>query len=137
MPELQYIDVEQICFVIFKARQFQAKQEAAGLEEGSNPADDDSVDVLEDSADDAVYDELITFLRTLEEDEVAELLTIAWLGRGDYHLDDWEAALADAGDDIDATTPEHMLEMPLLAGFLHDGLAQLGHSCEAYEKKYL
>jgi hypothetical protein len=56
------ISPEKVCYIIFKARQFEAKDIVADPESGSNPADDRMVDVLEDHGDDPVYEELMRSL---------------------------------------------------------------------------
>ena len=48
--------------------------------------------VLEDHEDDPVAEEMISAIHALAEDEQVELVAIAWLGRGDGTVDDWESA---------------------------------------------
>ena len=53
------ISVEKVRFIIVKARQFDAKEDDADPDEGSNAADDGMADVLEDKPEeDAVRSEL-------------------------------------------------------------------------------
>ena len=48
-PQIELtISMEQLCFIIVKARELFAKSAAVGLEPGSNPSDDRSVGILED-----------------------------------------------------------------------------------------
>ncbi len=53
MPELA-ISSEKVGFLIEKARQFDAKDIASDPDSGSNGADDDMIDVLEDNGEDPV-----------------------------------------------------------------------------------
>src|SRR5690606_28309660 len=48
------ISPEKVCFIIFKARQFDAKVAPVVPDEGSNPVDESFFDVLEDIPDDPV-----------------------------------------------------------------------------------
>ena len=76
------ISPEKVCYVIVKARQFEAKDVVADPESGSNATDDGMVDVLEDQPDDPVYEELTAFIGALDEDEqVAHCLDVARPGR--------------------------------------------------------
>ena len=56
-PELT-ISPEKVCFIIIKAREFDAKDEVTEPDPGSNPSDDRDAAVLEDHADDPVVEEL-------------------------------------------------------------------------------
>ena len=49
-------------------------------------------DVLEDHADNAVAQELRSYLIALNDDEKADLITMVQLGRGDGTLEDWSAS---------------------------------------------
>src|SRR4029077_6706399 len=48
MPELA-ISAEKLAFLIEKAREFDVKEAESDPDSGSNPADDDNIDVLEDN----------------------------------------------------------------------------------------
>src|SRR5262245_54501214 len=89
MPELA-ISVDKVAFVIAKAREFDVKEAASDPDSGSNPTDDDEIDVLEDNRSDPVARELAGFIRALNEDEQLDLVTLTWLGRGEGGLDDWD-----------------------------------------------
>ena len=51
---------------------------------GSNPSDDNDVAVLEDHEDDAVVEELTSFIDAMSEDEQIDLVALVWLGREDF-----------------------------------------------------
>src|SRR5579883_524025 len=78
------ISREKICFIIVKAREFDAKDQVTEPEPGSNPSDDMDVAVLEDHEDDPVVEELTAFIDSLSEDEQIDLVALTWLGRDDY-----------------------------------------------------
>ena len=135
MPALA-ISPEKVCFVIIKAREFDAKDEVTEPDAGSNPSDDKMISVLEDHGDDPVAEELNSFISSLSEDEQIDLVALAWLGRDDNTIEDWpalreEAARAHANRA--KQTANYLLGMPLVADYLEEGFYLLGHSCEEFE----
>jgi len=127
------ISPEKACFIIIKAREFDAKDEATEPDPGSNPSDDKDIEVLEEHEDDPVVEELTTFIDSLSVDEQVDLVTLMWLGRDDYTADDWDSVRAEAARAHNKHTAEYLLGEPLLGDFLEEGLSMLGYSCEDYE----
>jgi hypothetical protein len=124
------ITLEKLCFLIVKAREFDAKMEPEVSDPGDNPTDDVDRMVLFDYPDDATVEEIQGFLEALNEDEIAEIVAMIWVGRGDYDVDEWENAVSAAMEDEDSRRLEALLAIPLLADYLEEGLSQLGYSCE-------
>ena len=121
------ISAEKVCFIALMARELDAKDVV------TDP-DDGSIIVLEDHGDDPVLQELTSFIAGLSEDEQIDLVALAWLGRDDNTSEDWEALREEAAraHSTRATqAAEYLLGMPLLSDYLHEGLAQLGRSCES------
>ena len=127
------ISPEKVCFVIIKAREFDAKDAVTDPDPGSNPSDDKDAAVLEDHGDDPVVEELTSFINSLSEDEQIDLVTLAWLGRDDYSASDWAEVRAEASRAHNKRTANYLLGMPLLGDFLQEGLSMLGYSCEEFE----
>jgi hypothetical protein len=127
------IDPAKVCFLIIKAREFDAKMEPEVPAPGDNPVDDADREILFDYPDDPTVEEIRGCLDALNEDEQAELLALVWIGCGDYEASDWAAAVATAREDPDDRRPEALLSIPLLADYLEEGLAALGHSCRDVE----
>jgi|AMFO01.1.fsa_nt_gi Protein of unknown function (DUF3775). len=126
------IDLETLCFIISKAREFHAKEGVVipePVEEGS-PAENWALQVLADHAGDPALQEAIETINDLNEDEQIELVALMWLGRGDYTLAEWEAALADAAAARSEHTAEYLLSHPQVAFYLEEGMALHGLSCE-------
>ncbi len=121
-PELT-IATDKVAFIILKAREFDVKEGDSDPDAGSNPTDDGNADVLEDQGDDPVREELIGAIRALDEDARAELVALAWLGRGTYDLDEWDEAIATAKSEHKKRAAEYLLGLPLLGDYLEDGLA--------------
>jgi Protein of unknown function (DUF3775) len=129
-PDLS-ISPDKVCYIIVKAREFSAKDVVTDPDDGSNPTDDAMVAVLEDHRDDPVVQEIAAAIFAMTEDEQIDLVTLAWLGRGDGSLEDWNELRAEAARVHNKRTASYLLGMPLLADYLNEGLAQFGHSCEA------
>jgi hypothetical protein len=127
------ISPEKVCFIIFKAREFDAKDAVTEDDPGSNASDDKDIAVLEDHADDPVVEEITSLIDSLNEDEQVDLVTLAWLGREDNTLDDWPALREEAMRAHNKNTASYLLGMPMLGDFLEEGLSMLGYSCEEFE----
>ena len=128
------ISPEKVCFIIIKAREFDAKEEVNEPDPGSNPSDDKEASVLEDQEDDPVVEELTSLINSLSVDEQVDLVTLAWLGRDDYAAGDWPSVREEASGAYNArTTASYLLGTPLLGDFLEEGLSMLGYSCEEFE----
>jgi hypothetical protein len=129
MPDLS-ISAEKVCYIVAKAREFDAKDVVTDPDDASNATDDAMVAVLEDHRDDPVVQEIAAAIFAMTEDEQVDLVTLAWLGRGDGALEDWNELRAEAQRAHNKRTASYLLGMPLLPDYLEEGLAQFGHSCE-------
>jgi hypothetical protein len=84
------ISPEKVSYIIAKAREFDVKDVVTDPDSGSNAADDAMLSVLEDHKDDPVVAELRAAIFALNVDEQIDLVTLAWLGRGDGGVEDWD-----------------------------------------------
>ena len=119
-----------MCFIIVKARDFDAKDVLTDPDDSSNATDDAMLWVLEDHKDDPVVQEISAAIFGMSEDEQVDLVTLAWLGRGDGTLEDWDELRAEAARAHNKRTASYLLGMPLLPDHLEEGLAQFGMSCD-------
>ncbi len=132
------VSLEKVCFVIAKAREFEAKEAPNIPDEASNPSDDRMIEVLEDRpSEDAVLQELRSIIGGMSEDEQIDLVALAWLGRGDAGAEGWQELRSEAARAHNRRTASYLLAMPLLPTYLQDALAELGLSCEEFEKESL
>jgi hypothetical protein len=127
------ISPEKVCFIIIKAREYDAKDEVTEVDPGSNPSDDKDVSVLENHEDDPVVEELTSLINSLSEDEQIDLVALAWLGRDDYSAGDWPAVRGEAARAHNQRTAEYLLGTPLVGDYLEEGLSMLGYSCGEFE----
>ncbi|RXG87924.1 MULTISPECIES: DUF3775 domain-containing protein [Bradyrhizobium] len=131
MPELA-ISADKVAFIIEKAREFDVKEAASDPDSGSNPSDDDAIDVLEDNGSDPVGHELGSFMIVLNEDEQIDLVALTWLGRGDGTIDDWDdlrARAVEARGEYSSPrreTVHYLLGEPMLGDLLAAGLDEFG-----------
>jgi hypothetical protein len=134
-PELA-ISPEKVCFVIIKTREFDAKDIVTEPDTGSNPSDDKMISVLEDHSDDPVVQELTFFISSLSEDEQIDIVALAWLGRDDNTIEDWQALREEAArahSNLTTHTANYLLGTPLVSDYLEEGLSLFGLSCEDFE----
>ncbi len=117
------INPEKVRQIITQARVFDAKEENSDPDSGSNPSDDQGADILEDMPDDATYQELAEFIRSLDEEEQINLVALAWVGRGTYSVAEWDDALTEARRAHNKRTVEYLTSLPMLGDYLEEGLA--------------
>ena len=130
--------LETTCRLILRAREMEAQVPAAEPDEDPDDVDDFDDDgdgaatlsVLEDELNDGVEEEIRATLDDLAEDQLAEIVALAWVGRGTYDASEWDEAFAEASDLGPDERMDELLEMPLLAGLLDAGLAAFDYSCE-------
>jgi hypothetical protein len=127
MPELA-ISPEKVGFLIEKAREFDVKEAATDLDSGSNGADDDMIDVLQDDGKDPVVREIAGFIDALTEDEQVDLVALMRLGRGDGTIEEWKDLRQQAADGRNGRTARYLLGEPMLGDFLAEGLDEFGLS---------
>ena len=129
--------LETLCRLILRARELEAQVPAADPDEDPDNVDDlddegedQALSVLEDELNTGVEEEMQAMLDDLADDQLAETLALAWVGRGTYDASEWEDAFAEASDLDPDERMDELLDMPLLASHLDAGLAAFDYSCE-------
>jgi hypothetical protein len=125
MPELA-ISAEKVGFLIEKTREFDAKEGSSDPDSGSNGADDNMVDVLEEDGSDPVAREITGFINAMSEDEQIDLIALLRLGRGDGTIEEWDDLRREAADGRDRRTASYLLGEPLVSDYLAEGLDEFG-----------
>ncbi len=136
-PERPNIEIGKVCFVIVKAREFDAQEEVVEPGYASDAIDDKFVQVLEAYRDDPTFEEIRSFVDALNEEEQATLVALAWTGRGDFGREDWPEALAMARERQRGSTAAYLLGMPTLGDYLEEGLAAFELSCAETDAAHL
>jgi hypothetical protein len=125
------VSLDIICRLIVRARELEAQVPAIETDEDEDPQDtDDGLSVIEDGANEVVEAEIVALLDDLGDDQIAEILALAWVGRGTYDATEWDDALEEANDPDGDDLTDQLLEMPMLAAYLDAGLAAFDLSCE-------
>ena len=119
------INPRKVRHLIQEARLFDSPEGLDVSASGSRPADDRVVDVLENMAGGATYDEMMEFIRSLDEEEQINLVALAWLGRGTYDAGEWKEAIAEARRAHNRRTAEYLTSLPKLGDYLEEGLVML------------
>lgn len=129
--------LETLCRLILRARELEAQVPAADPDEDPENVDDlddegedQALSVLEDELNTGVEEEMQAMLDDLADDQLAETLALAWVGRGTYDSSEWDDAFAEAGELGADEAMDELMDMPLLASHLDAGLAAFDYSCE-------
>src|SRR6476661_3430357 len=130
--------LETLCRIIIRARENEAQVPAEDPDEDPDNIDDldedddgrGSLSVLEDELNTGVEEELRAILEDLADDQLAETLALAWVGRGTYDVSEWDEAFAEATDTDPETSVDELMDMPLLASHLESGLTAFDYSCD-------
>jgi len=128
--------LETHCRLILRARELEAQVPAAEPDEDPDDVDDyddgggEALSVLEDELNDGVEEEVRALLDDLAEDQLAEVVALAWVGRGTYDASEWDEAFAEANELEGEEKIDELMDMPLLAGYLDAGLAAFDFSCD-------
>jgi hypothetical protein len=127
------INPETIRFIIDKAQEFQVKEGVTIPETPLSPSDDWARQIMADHADDPVLQQIRDTIEDLEPDQRIELVALMWLGRGDFDVNEWDAALEQAAESANDRTADYLIGTPLLGDFLAEGLSMLGYDDEGAE----
>jgi uncharacterized protein DUF3775 len=114
-----------------------AKVPAWDEDAGRDETGDDPASILEDLAEDSTEAEVASFIKSLNEDEQAELVALAWIGRGTFAPEEFDEAVAIAKSERVNPTERYLLGMPLLPDYLEEGMERLGFSAAEIEADIL
>lgn len=125
-----HIQIDTLCHIIDKAREFQAKEEVVLPDDPASPSEDWALQVLADHSEDYSLRAMIDAIGEMSERQRAELVALMWLGRGDYSVEEWERAVDDAIGEHSLRAATYLLSHPLISDHLEEGLLALGYSCQ-------
>lgn len=128
---------EKVAHVIIKAREYDAKVGAWNDTPEEGDAEEDPNSILEDFANDPTRAELAGFIGRLNYDEQANLVALAWIGRGTFEPEEFAEAVDTARAERINSTASYLLGMPMLADYLEEGLEKMGFSAEDSENDVL
>ena len=124
--------LETLCRIILRAREYEAQVPTSyDRDEAADNVDDtgeEALSVLDDDINNSVEEELRGILDDLADDQIAEVLAFCWVGQGTYDASDWDEALESAADERNPI--DELLEMPMMASVLEQGLAAFDLNCD-------
>lgn len=82
--------------------------------------------LAEEEASDFTAIELRDLIDDLNEDEAAELIALALIGRGDFDGAEWTEAVSEARQRRNGKTSKYLMGMPMLGDWLEEGLEAIG-----------
>lgn len=133
MPELE-IAPERVAWIILKLRGIEGKVAPAEFNRDEDEEGDDPIaDALESRHDDPEIREVAGFIASLDLDEQIDLVSLMWVGRGTYDVDEWDAAREAAADGRTTSTARYLLGTPMASDYLADGLVAFGIDPENLE----
>jgi len=116
--------LKELLAIIDKAHEFHSREDVTFPEEPDSIDEGWAQQVASDYAGDPYYQELKNIIEDLEPDQQIMLVSLMWVGRGDYSLEEWEEALQFAEETWTENTAEYLVGTPLLADYLAEGLQQ-------------
>jgi Protein of unknown function (DUF3775) len=128
--------LETLCRLIVRAKEAEAQVPAQDPDEDPDNVDDlddegdQALSALEDELNSGVEEEIRAMLDDLADDQLAETLALAWVGRGTFDTSEWDDAFAEASENDPEAAIDELLDMPLLAGHLEAGLSAFDFSCD-------
>lgn len=126
------IPLSTVAWIILKAREFDAKDIASDASDIEGD-EDNPYGVLADRADDPTVQELTSWIGDLNDTERAELVALFWLGRDSGAPGDMRELIAEARRNLDHKTAAYLLDNPMLADHLEEGLSILGYDPASIE----
>jgi hypothetical protein len=128
--------LETLCRLILRSKELEAQVPAQDPDEDPENVDDlddegdQALSALEDELNSGVEEEVQALLDDLADDQLAETLALAWVGRGTYDASEWDDAFGEASDLAADERMDELLDMPLLASHLEAGLSAFDYSCD-------
>lgn len=125
-----------LCRLILRSKELESQVPAQDPDVEADNVDDyddeggEALSVLEDELNDSVEEEVRALLDDLADDQLAEVLALAWIGIGTYDSSEWDEAFAEASEQDNEEAMDQLLDMPLLASHLESGLAAFDLSCD-------
>ena len=128
--------LETLCRIILRAREMEAQVPALDPDDDAENVDDfddegdQALSTLSDEINTGVEEEMRAILDDLADDQLAETVALAWVGRGTYDASEWDEAFAEASENNAEASIDELMDMPLLASYIDAGLAAFDFSCD-------
>jgi hypothetical protein len=135
------VNADVVCRLIDLSHIYHGQEGTVIPDEMDNAVLDSSVSIADSPADDApgqmaaghgdetAFMEFKSITEELDPDHQQEIVALLWLGRGDYTLEEWDSIVEQARDQWTPETADYLIDHPLLAAYLQDGLELHGYDC--------
>ncbi len=127
------ISVDKIRDIVLKSRQYELEVLPDEPDPGSETLPAEDREELLDEGEDPTEAELRALIDDLNDDEVTDLIAVAWVGRGDFTRNEWDEARALAQERGGTGSSSYLMGMPTLADYLNEGMSALGYDPESFE----
>jgi hypothetical protein len=114
--------------IIDRVHEFNERDDITPLEDETEPEIGDeewSGQMASRYGTDPFYQQLKGTIEDLEPDQQITLVSLMWIGRGDYSLDEWDDVIKHARESWNDHTADYLIGTPLLADYLSEALEQL------------
>lgn len=120
------INPEIVYSIIEKIKVIHAKEEPTFEETAPNSEYEyDGAQILADHSDDLTANEIARAIENLEQAQKVDLLTLFYVGRGDYEIEEWSAARLLAKDMLAPDLSGYLLSKPMASDYLARALELL------------
>lgn len=124
------INKEIICNIIRKATTIDISEDIFPGEDRSDLSDTEWKQAMAEYQEDESYVELKSLIDDLEPDQQQDIIALMYVGRGDFEITEWKAALAQARTVPASNCADYLISKELLPEFLSEGLSRFDLSCE-------
>ena len=131
------VSEDVLATIILEAKSFDATVPQTDPNEASNDSDDREISALETQKDNPARQVLEQSINGLNDQQKANLVALAWVGRGDYDAVEWPDAMRTAKERDGSVTSYYLSGIPLLGNYLEAGADALGISVAAAETEAL
>ncbi len=124
------ISQEIVCNIIKKAREINISDALNLPEDEENLSETEWMQILAEYQTDESYAELKDLIKQLEPDQQLDLVTLMFIGRGDFTKSEWNEARRQAHSIKNSTRADYLLSKNMLSDYLAEGLAAFGYTCD-------
>ena len=132
-PAELHVGLDKIQDIVLKAREFDQEEFPDEPDPGAESDAAENREERLDEGDDPTEAELRELIDDLNDDEVVDLIALAWIGRGDFGIDELGEARELARERHQGSSSKYLMGIPTLAEYLVEGLAAAGYDFEGLE----
>ncbi len=124
------IPVDKLCVIVAMAREAMGGEPAVHETAEADRGEEGGFPSSEEYESERSYDALFDYVDSLNCDELADLLALLWVGRGDFAAEEWPEAQRQAEAEFaDGDALAEIVQDPMLPDDVTAGAEALGYSC--------